>query len=195
MAQRRPLLLLLLAALAVILAVIFFTGGGGEILRPAARPAEPRPPEPDAPAAAAPAKRTVTLFFLREADDLLAPEEREIVSDPSPAREAAAILAELISGSSSGGVPVLPPETKLGQVYVTRDGTAYVDLSRDFVDLHPSGSSAEIASVYALVNSLAFNLKTVKKVFFLVEGEERETLAGHIGLGRPFLPDFRRNAK
>jgi len=33
-------------------------------------------------------------------------------------------------------------------------------------------------------------LKSVRKVCLLVDGEERETLAGHIAISRPIPPDF-----
>jgi len=134
-------------------------------------------------------KRTVTLLFLSEDSESLVPEEREIAADV-PAVEARQIVAELIRGSQTGFLSAIPPETKLIQVYLDKEGTAFVDLSREFADRHPSGSSAEIATVYAVVDSLALNLKAVKKVFLLIDGEERETLAGHITLDHPILPDL-----
>ncbi|MBN1938351.1 MAG: GerMN domain-containing protein, partial [Candidatus Aminicenantes bacterium] len=136
-------------------------------------------------------KRTVTLLFISEEHESLVPEEREIFADPaSPAAEAREILSELIKGSQRGLLSPIPQETRLIQVYIDKDGTAYVDFSREFADRHPSGSTAEIDTVYAVVDSLAQNLKAVKKVFLLVDGEERETLAGHIAIDRPIVPDY-----
>ncbi len=57
------------------------------------------------------------------------------------------------------------------------------------------GSSSEMSAVYTLVNTLAFNFKTVKKVALLVEGGERETLGGHIDLSKPFVPQYSLIAK
>ena len=192
--KSRSILILIMAAATLGLAVFFFLSGNRESIKKApvdssvataaTEPADERP------------KRKVDLFFLREEDDRLVREAREIVADPaSAAAEARSILIELLRGSSAGLLSALPAETKLIQVYVTKDGTAYVDLSREFADRHPSGSSAEIATVYAVVDSLAANLKTVKKVFLLVEGEERETLAGHVALDRPIVPDYSLIAK
>lgn len=141
-------------------------------------------------------RRTVKLLFLSEEREALVPEEREIVADPSsPAFEARQILTELIKGSSAGLLSSIPPETKLIQVYITKEGTAYADFSREFSDRHPSGSNAEIATIYAVVDSLAYNLKSVKKVCLLIDGEERETLAGHIAINHAILPDFSRIAE
>ena len=186
----RSVLIPILAVAAVGLAVFFFLSdnresikksqlGAGSSAEEGTSPADPRP------------KRTVNLLFLRDESDALIPEAREIIADASsPAFEAREILGELIKGSQSGLLSALPPETKLIQVYIAKDGTAYVDFSREFSDRHPSGSNAEIATIYAVVDSLAYNLKAVKKVCFLVDGEERETLAGHIAINHPILPDF-----
>ncbi|MCC7294782.1 MAG: GerMN domain-containing protein [Acidobacteria bacterium] len=186
----RSILILVLAAAVAGLALIFFMSGNRESLkkiRPAEGPAaeEETMPEDSRP------KRTVRLLFVDEERESLIPEEREIVADAAaPAFEARQIIQELIRGSRTGLLSPIPPETKLIQVYVAKDGTAYVDFSREFADRHPSGSSAEIATIYAVVDSLAINLKSVRKVCLLVDGEERETLAGHIAISRPIPPDF-----
>ncbi len=65
---------------------------------------------------------------------------------------------------------------------------AYVDFSEEIVEKHLSGSSAEISTIFSVVNSLAYNFDAIEKVFILIEGQERETLGGHINLSRPFLP-------
>lgn len=143
----------------------------------------------EAPAGDRPLK-TVTLFFPREDDGLLVPEEREIPSDPAPAREAEEILAELIKGPRGELVSALPPDTRLARLFITRDGTAYADFSRELADHHPSGTDAELTTVYSIVNTLAFNFPSIKKVFLLIDGEERETLSGHLRLDRAYLPDF-----
>ena len=169
----------------LVLAAVLFRGMGGEKIKPALElsPAE-SPPEP---AAAQPAK-TVRLFFLSEDDSLLHPEQREIQAGPSIVEEAEQVVKELIRGSDKGYISPLPPETKLRQLFVTKDGVAYVDFSREIMEKHPSGSSAELATVYSIVNTLAYNFKPIKRVFILVEGSEKETLSGHINLSQPFVP-------
>jgi len=139
--------------------------------------------------------KTVTLFFVREDNGLLAREERTIPVSGSVSRDGEAILNELIKGSANGLASALPPETKVLQVFVTKDGTAYADFSKDLVTAHPSGSDAEADTVYAIVNTLAANFPSVKKVMILVDGEERETLNGHLTLDRAFFPNYSRVAK
>lgn len=176
----------LLVILAV-LVIIFFTGGERERVR---RLAAVNVPKPQPPAEKSEEMKTVTLFFLSDDDDLLHRETREIAAGPTAAEEAERALAELVKGSSKDLISPLPAETKIRQVFVTKDGVAYVDFGREIMEKFSYGSSSELAAVFAVVDTLAFNFKTIKKVSILVEGVERETLGGHIDLTQPFLPDY-----
>ena len=170
----------------LVLVILFFTGGGGEKFRRSVDTDVPKTPE----AGGQPATRAVTLFFLADADDLLHKETREIAAGPTEADEAERALAELIRGSEEGLVSPLPPQTKVRQVFIAKDGLATVDLSRDIAEDFSYGSTSELATVYAVVNTLVYNFKLVKKVLLLVEGAERETLGGHVDLSRAFFPDY-----
>jgi spore germination protein GerM len=132
----------------------------------------------------------VTLFFIADDDDLLHKETREIAAGPTDADEAERALAELIKGSEKGFLSPLPPQTRVRQVFVARDGLATADFSRDIAEGFTYGSTSELAAVYAVVNTLVYNFKPVKRVILLVEGAERETLGGHVDLSRAFLPDY-----
>jgi spore germination protein GerM len=185
--SRPALVLAALALVLVVLAVIFFTGGPGDKVKRVLDANAPRPAEPGGAEAAA---KTVTLFFLDDGDDLLHKETREIAAGPTEAEEAERALAELIKGSEKGFVSPLPPQTRVRQVFVAPDGLATVDLSREVADGFAYGSTAELAAVYAVVDTLVFNFPQVKRVVILVEGVEKETLGGHVDLTRAFLPDY-----
>ena len=176
----------------LVLVAVLFKGEGGEKIKAAV---EISPTENTPESASAREAKTVKLFFLSEDDSLLHPEEREIYSGPSVVEEAEQAVEQLIRGSDKGYISPLPPETKLRQLFVTKDGIAYVDFSREIIEKHPSGSSAELATVYSIVNTLAYNFKPIKKVFFLVEGGEKETLGGHINLSQPFVPLYSLDAR
>jgi spore germination protein GerM len=194
MSRSKTILLAVLAVVLVVLAIRFIRSGNREEIRPAE--AVPTVPSGEAgPETASAARRPVTVYFAREEDEFLVGEIREISADPSPAREAQAVMAELLKGSSEGHIPAVPAGTRLEQLFITKDGTAYVDLSRDAVTLHPSGSSAELATIYAIVDSLAANIKTIKRVFILIDGEERETFNGHIRLDAALRPNYSLIAK
>jgi spore germination protein GerM len=185
--SRQALVLSALALVLIALVIVFFSGGGREKVR---RFVEANVPKPPAGAEAKTSTKTVTLFFLADADDLLHRETREIAAGPTAADEAERALAELVKGSEKGLVSPLPPETRVRQVFVGQDGVATVDFSRDIVEKFSYGSTMELAAVYAVVNTLAFNFKSVKRVVILVEGAEKETLGGHVDLSRAFLPDY-----
>ena len=146
------------------------------------------PSEPGALPAESEETIKIVLFFLSEEDTYLHPEEREIPADSSIVRQAKRTIEELIKGSQSGLISPFPPETELRELYVTKKGVAYVDFSEDIVEKYLSGSSAEISTIYSVVNSLTYNFRSIEKVFILIEGQEKETLGGHINLSRPFLP-------
>ncbi|MFQ6069282.1 MAG: GerMN domain-containing protein [Candidatus Aminicenantales bacterium] len=134
--------------------------------------------------------KKVTLFFLSERDSNLHPEQREIFTDEEVEVEAKQVIKELIKGSEKEYLTPLPPETQLREVFVTRDGTAYVDFTRSIQEGNILGSSAEISTVYAIVNSLTYNFKQIRRVYIMVEGMEKETLGGHINISRPLLPKY-----
>ncbi len=177
-----------LALVLLVLVIIFFTGNGGEKVKRFVDANIPKPQ--DTSAASAGAVKTVTLFFISDDDDSLHKETREIAAGPTAADEAERALAELVRGSEKGFLSPLPPQTKVRQVFVAKDGLATVDFSRDIADKFAYGSSSELAAVYAVVDTLVYNFEAIKKVVILVEGSERDTLGGHVDLSRAFSPDY-----
>lgn len=156
---------------------------------PAAAPA-PAPATPPA-AGGQPTRRDVTLFFERNDDDALGGETRPILLSDSIVDQAKQIVSELVAGPHDKGLlPTIPQETRVLGLYLDRSGTAYVDLSDEFVNEHPGGSSDELATVFSIVDSLTYNLPEVRRVRFLVGGEERDTLASHLDLRRAYLKDM-----
>jgi len=67
-------------------------------------------------------------------------------------------------------------------VYFIGNDTLIVDTTAQFADGHPSGILLEEMTLASLIETLAANVPGVNKVKFLVEGKERETLAGHADL-------------
>ena len=141
------------------------------------------------------AERQVVLFFAREGSDLLHPESRRIFVTAAISEQGKQVIEGLIRGPRRPlGVPVLPRETTLRELYVDREGNAYVDFGADMVARHPGGSDAEIATLFAVVNSLTYNFPEIRSVRILIEGEESDTLAGHIDLRRRYFRDLSRVA-
>jgi spore germination protein GerM len=181
-----------LAVLLTALAIMFFRGGEKEMIRHVPEAAVSK----GAPSGEAETgRRPVRLFFLSEDDDLLHPESRDVEAGKDIASEIKTIVGELLKGSADGLVSPFPEGTTLRQVFVTKDGTAYIDFGKGLGEGAAYGASSEMAAVYSLVNTVAFNFKTVKRVGILVDGGERETLGGHIDLSRPLVPQYALVAK
>ena len=64
---------------------------------------------------------------------------------------------------------------------------AVVDLSGSFVDAHPSGIEPETLTLLSIIGTLHANFSQIAQVRFLVDGQPRETLAGHADLTRVYL--------
>jgi hypothetical protein len=76
----------------------------------------------------------------------------------------------------------LGPGADIKDVYLLSDDTLVVDTTRPFADSHPSGILFEDLTLTSLIETLSANVPGVARVKFLVEGQERETLAGHADL-------------
>jgi hypothetical protein len=64
---------------------------------------------------------------------------------------------------------------------------AVVDLSTSFVDAHPSGIEPETLTLLSIIGTLHANFPQISQVRFLVDGQPRDTLAGHADLTRVYL--------
>ena len=64
---------------------------------------------------------------------------------------------------------------------------AVVNLTGSFVASHPSGIETETLTVLSICGTLRANLPNVTQVRFLVDGQQRATLAGHADLTRTYL--------
>jgi spore germination protein GerM len=187
MDKKNLLILVSLVLFLVVLIIIYFNLGGAAKPRPT-QLLSPSQDESESEEQKEPV--TIILFFPSEHDSLLHREEREIIPESSLAQQAKRIILELLNGSQLGYLSPIPPETRLRELYIAKDGVAYVDFSREIMDKHLSGSSAEMITIYSVVNSLSYNLKPIKKVFILIDGGEKKTLGGHIDLTSPFQPIY-----
>lgn len=131
----------------------------------------------------------VTLFFASPDGAELVREGREIDPCADSAKCVEAVVGELINGPLGDLAPTLPAATSIHAVQVNGD-LAQVDLDEEMIKGLPGGSSAEMTAVYSIVDTIAVNFPGIKRVKFLFNGKEIETLKGHIDLRGPLTPDF-----
>jgi hypothetical protein len=63
---------------------------------------------------------------------------------------------------------------------------AVVNLTKPFVDAHPSGIESEDLTLRAIIATLHANFPEIVQVRFLVDGQPRDTLAGHADLTKAY---------
>ncbi len=128
----------------------------------------------------------VYLYFADEKGFFLIAEKRMLLQNEDPAEMGRAIIEDLIRGPRGKFVRTIPEGTSLNAIYMSHDGTAFVDFSDALRENHPGGSQTEFLTVYSIVNSLALNIPQVNSVKILIEGRETMTIAGHIDSRFPF---------
>src|SRR5262245_3561251 len=142
-----------------------------------------------APATAGPAspgrKIKAQLFYVSDDGMRLVGVEQDVPYAEQPVDQAREILNAQVAPVAAPLVSAVPTGTVLRALFLTENGQAYVDLSRDVVSAHPGGSLNEMLTIYTIVHALTFNLPAVTAVQLLVDGKEVDTLAGHVDLRRP----------
>jgi len=187
MDTKKTIILGALVIVLLVLAVVFFRSGGEEKIKHyLEEPLQEKDNLSEEPLQT----RSITLYFLSEDDNYLHAEKREIIDHPSVVHQAIEAIQELLKGSRDGLLSPIPVDTELREFFITKRGVAYVDFSGEIREEHLSGTSAEMGTVFAVVNTLTYNFKTIKKVFILIDGSEKETLAGHVDLSRPLVPRY-----
>ncbi len=152
-----------------------------------------------------------TLMVASDADGSMQP---RVLSLPLPSAEASAgararaILGKLLDlyAAPDSAHPVPGGAASIEQVFLmpqpagsfdataassknTQTGPelAVVNLSGSFAANHPSGIETETLTVLSICATLHANLPRIASVRFLVDGQQRDTLAGHADLTRTYL--------
>jgi spore germination protein GerM len=100
------------------------------------------------------------------------------------------IILKLIEGSTKNQGRTISQETVLKEVFLTPDGVAYVDFSDALQKNHPGGIECELQTLYSVVDSLTVNIPAIKRVRFLIDDAEVDTLMGHTDLTQAFTQDL-----
>jgi Sporulation and spore germination len=138
--------------------------------------------QPVARPAAGPSEQ-VTLYVAYDEGGMLRPQAARI---PLPsgrqerAEELLRALVDIYLGKSSPHV--LGTGSEIRGVYLADPGLAVIDLNAAFANGHRSGVLVEELTLTSLVATLSANIPAITQVKILVDGKERESLAGHVDL-------------
>ena len=142
------------------------------------------------PVTGAPAgNAVVTLFFATPDGEGLIREGREVELEGELAARIKTVVEELVSGPVGDFAPTLPANTRVLGVRMI-DDVALIDFGKELQEGTPSGSSAEMAAVYSVVDTVAANFPNVQGVQFYIEGAPVQDLKGHLDLRSAVEPDF-----
>jgi hypothetical protein len=134
-------------------------------------------------------KQIAEIYFSDPQERFLIPEKRYVIKEEDPALQAKEIVKALLEGSKAELVNTFPVGVSLRDVKVDNAGIAFVNFNKNLIKLHQGGSTAEMATIYSLTNSLTQNVPGVKKVKILVEGKEIPSIKGHISTQKAFRPN------
>jgi hypothetical protein len=137
---------------------------------------------PLAPPVAGPTEQVV-LFVAHDDDGTLRPEAAQIPMPSGRQQRAEELLRALLSIYLDRSSPhVLGRGSDVRSVFLVDPGVAVIDVNRAFADTHRSGMLVEELTVASLIHTVSTNTQGLLKVKILVEGKERDTLAGHADL-------------
>jgi len=100
---------------------------------------------------------------------------------------AAGGLARSAPHKISAAITVNEAEASKGTNSSPGSEVAVVNLTTNFVASHPSGLETETLTVLSICGTIHANLPQVTEVRFLVDGQQRPSLAGHADLTRTYL--------
>jgi len=144
-----------------------------------------------------------TLVMANDADGSLATSQMKLALPAEATTRARALLNDLFAEYAQHGsqhpLPDLPavsdvfllpvPTSNSNRQAEHSQGTqlAVVNLHGEFADHHPSGIEVETLTLLSMLGTLHANMPQITQVQFLVDGQQKQTLAGHADLTRTYL--------
>jgi len=142
-----------------------------------------RPIAPPVSGQAEPAR----LFVADDREGNIREQQISLALPASPSSRAVTLLRALTSAYlDSSSAHRLGEGADIRGVYFVNDNLAVIDLNADFANKHRSGAMVEELTVISFAETLAAAFPKLTRVSFLVDGKERETLAGHADLKATF---------
>jgi hypothetical protein len=137
---------------------------------------------PLAPPVSGPMERVI-LFIAHDEDGTLRPESAQIPMPSDRQQRAEELLRTLVSRYlEKNSTHRLGAGAEVRSVFLVDPGGAVIDLNSAFADTHRSGVLVEVLTVASLIHTVAANVPGIAKVKILVDGKQRDTLAGHADL-------------
>lgn len=125
----------------------------------------------------------MTLFLANDEDNALRPISFSSPLPTDPGERGRLALHTLIARYlQKDSTHLLGTAADVHDVYLLDSASAVVNLNAAFADSHRSGVEVEQLTIFSMVRTLKAQLPQLTRVRFLVDGNTRDTLAGHIDL-------------
>lgn len=143
--------------------------------------------------------QAVTLYVPNDLDDSLTTVERNIPLPTDENAKARVLLESLVEAfRAQGSTHSINVQSGVDDVYFlavpqAKEQTgaagkmAVVDLSGALAAAQPSGIEPETLTLLSMMATMHANLPDITEVHFLVDGQQRPTLAGHADLTRTYM--------
>ena len=139
------------------------------------------------PAPTAGPAEVVKLVVAYDEDGMFLPKEANVALPVDQGDRAKEILRALLAVYAEHPSPhPIKEDADIKNVFLVNGNLAVVDLNGAFAAGHRSGILVEEFTLASMVETIAANFPRVQKVKFLVEGQERESLAGHADLATTY---------
>ena len=132
----------------------------------------------------------VKLFYFSETSVYMQPVFREIEIPGIREDLYRRFIALLLAGDASRITPVPAGVQLRGLYFLAAREMLVLDFNEQLGTDFPGGTTAELEFIYFMVDNLCYNFREIKKVKFLIGGNESKSLDGHIDLEKPFYPNF-----
>jgi Sporulation and spore germination len=125
----------------------------------------------------------VILFVAHDEDGTLRAVSAKIPMPSGRQQRAEELLRALLSIYLDKSSPhVLGLGSDVRSVFLVDPGVAVIDINSAFADTHRSGVLVEELTIASLIHTISVNTPGIQRVKILVDGKERDTLAGHAEL-------------
>lgn len=150
--------------------------------REAATPHPAAQAEHVAPPTSGPMER-VTVYVAYDDRGELRPQSISIPLESGRQQRAEGLLTALVSIYTAENSPHrLATGAEIRDVFLVDPGVAVLDLNSALVDGQVSGVLAEELTMASIIQTLSTNIPGLTRVKILVDGKDRDTLAGHADL-------------
>ena len=145
--------------------------------------ADTRPVAP--PVAGSP--QPITLFVAYDEEGLLRQRQVSVTLPAEPSERARQALRALLAVYLEQPSPhPLGNGTDVNDVYLIGDNTAVINMNAAFAEAHRSGILVEQMTIVSMLQTVSVAVPKITRVRILVDGKQRETLAGHVDLSGYF---------